>query len=113
MASSLVNVSGSSRCFERGVVTYSNESKQELLSVPEDVLIKHGAVSAECARFMAKSIKDLSGSDFGVSTTGISGPQGGTSQKPVGTTYIGICTKEEELTEHFIFKKSRNKTSNS
>ena len=87
----LTNISGSSAYFERGVVTYSNASKIEILKVDEDVIEKNGAVSLEVARQMAEGIKSISGSDLGLSITGIMGPTGAGIDKPIGLVYIGLC----------------------
>lgn len=108
IASTIVNVAGSSRCFDRGVVAYSNESKVEVLSVARETLKKYGAVSKECAMEMAKGIRKLGKTDIGVSTTGIAGPSGGSKEKPVGTTYVGISSKGFEVAEHFLFQRERN-----
>jgi nicotinamide-nucleotide amidase len=81
IADMITNVSGSSRYFERGVVTYSNESKIELLKVPLETIEKFGAVSEESATAMATGIKGLAGTDLGLAVTGIAGPSGGTPEK--------------------------------
>ncbi|MGA2604972.1 MAG: competence/damage-inducible protein A [Verrucomicrobiia bacterium] len=88
----ITNISGSSAVFINGCVTYSNESKVRLLGVRPDTLKARGAVSEEVAREMAEGIRVRSGTDFGVSTTGIAGPTGGTPEKPVGLVYIGLAT---------------------
>lgn len=87
----LTNISGSSKFLERGIVAYSNAAKVELLHVDEDAIQKHGVVSLEVARQLAEGVKAISGSDIGLSVTGIMGPTGGTENKPVGLVYIGIC----------------------
>ena len=91
VASRITDVSGSSAYFDRGVVTYSNDAKQQLLGVSREALDTHGAVSAPVAREMAAGIRDTAGTTWGVSTTGIAGPDGGTDEKPVGTVYIGVA----------------------
>ena len=91
LSSMLTNVSGSSAYFERGVVSYSNEAKFELLGVDPDVLEREGAVSAPVARQMARGVMESGGTAYGVSTTGIAGPTGGTPEKPVGTVFIGVA----------------------
>ena len=91
IASMITNFSGSSEFFERGIVSYSNASKVEILNVDEDIIGKFGAVSFEVARQMAEGIKSISGTDIGLSITGILGPTGGTPEKPVGTVFIGYC----------------------
>lgn len=107
LANKLTNVSGSSDYFERGVVTYSNQAKVDILQVPEKVLEKHGAVSAETAEAMAESVRKMSGVDFGISTTGIAGPSGGTKEKPVGLVYIGVSTEKETYSKRLLFFKER------
>jgi len=87
----LTNIAGSSRYVERGVVVYSNQAKEQLLGVPEDLLRAHGAVSAPVAEAMAAGICRISGSPCGIAVTGIAGPDGGTPAKPVGTVFIGAA----------------------
>ena len=103
----LTNVAGSSAYFERGVVVYSNRAKQELLGVPEAVLRTHGAVSAPCAEAMARGICERSGSACGLSVTGIAGPDGGTSQKPVGTVFFGVAVAGTVTSRRFRFLGDR------
>jgi len=87
----LTNVAGSSRYVERGVVVYSNQAKEQLLGVPEEMLRAHGAVSAPVAEAMAAGICRISGSACGIAVTGIAGPDGGTPAKPVGTVFIAAA----------------------
>ncbi|RKX96217.1 MAG: competence/damage-inducible protein A [Spirochaetes bacterium] len=89
LAKTITNVSGSSDYFIGGVVSYSNQVKNEVLGVKTSTLEKYGAVSSQTAKEMAKGVKNKLKSDIGLSTTGIAGPTGGTSDKPVGTVYIG------------------------
>jgi nicotinamide-nucleotide amidase len=91
LASTVTDVPGSSDYFDRGAVTYSNAAKQELLGVSREALDAHGAVSSDVAVEMARGIRDTAGTTWGVSTTGIAGPGGGTDEKPVGTVYIGVA----------------------
>ena len=107
VAHTLTNISGSSDYFDRGVVSYSNKSKMELLDVPKDLLKKHGAVSKEVAEAMAKGIRIKSDVDIGISTTGIAGPTGGTEEKPVGLVYIAVSTKDDTKVEKFLFTGNR------
>jgi nicotinamide-nucleotide amidase len=93
----LTNVSGSSAYVERGVVTYSNRSKIELLGVSDELIRMHGAVSKEVAEAMATGIRRVAGTDIGLSTTGIAGPTGGTDEKPVGLVWIGYASKGETV----------------
>lgn len=102
LAHTLTNVSGSSAYFDRGVITYSNTAKIEVLGVPENLLKKHGAVSSEVAVAMAQGIQQRASVDYGLATTGIAGPTGGTKEKPVGLIYIAIAT-----TDSVVFKRLR------
>jgi nicotinamide-nucleotide amidase len=103
----LTNVSGSSAYFERGVVSYSNQAKFDLLDVDPDVLEREGAVSAPVARQMARGVKDSGGTAYGVSTTGIAGPTGGTPEKPVGTVFIGVASERSVTATRYEFEGSR------
>ena len=94
VAKRLTDVSGASDVFLGGAVTYANEAKVKLLGVNEDDLKKHGAVSEVVAAQMAEGIRLALGADFGVSTTGIAGPTGGTEEKPVGTVFVGVSSKK-------------------
>ena len=84
-------VPGSSAYFKGGVLTYSDEVKASLLEVPKDLLSKHGAVSAEVAAAMARNVRSRLGADFGISITGIAGPDGGSASKPVGLVFFGLA----------------------
>jgi nicotinamide-nucleotide amidase len=103
----LTNLSGSSKFLERGIVAYSNAAKVELLNVNEETIIKFGAVSLEVARQMAEGIKAISGSDIGISITGILGPTGATPTKPVGLVYIGLCDSTICTAREFLFGDDR------
>jgi nicotinamide-nucleotide amidase len=87
----LVEVPGISSFFLADVVAYSNEAKENLLGVPHETLVAHGAVSEPVARAMAEGARRAAGSDLGISTTGIAGPTGGTEEKPVGLVYVGVA----------------------
>jgi len=89
-AAALTDIPGISRCFQRGLVTYSNEAKMDELGVKAETLEKYGAVSEETALEMAEGLKRVSGSDICISVTGVAGPDGGTKEKPVGLVYIGL-----------------------
>lgn len=95
VGSKVTNVPGASRFFERSIITYSNDAKLDLLNVEIDTLEKTGAVSAEIARQMARGVRENAGTKWGVSTTGIAGPSGGTPEKPVGTVFIGTACFED------------------
>jgi nicotinamide-nucleotide amidase len=98
VAHRLTEVPGSSNYFMEGVVTYSNEAKTRLLGVPAELIERHGAVSAEVAEAMAEGVKRRAATDFGLSVTGIAGPDGGTPEKPVGLVYISLA--DDAHTEH-------------
>ena len=93
LAARLINVPGVSEVFKSGYITYSNKAKRRLLGIKKNSLLKHGAVSEEIAREMAKGAAMVSKSDVTVSVTGIAGPDGGSEEKPVGLVYIGcnVC----------------------
>lgn len=91
VGSKITDVPGSSGYFDRSLVTYSNDAKMELLDVDPATLEAHGAVSEETAEQMARGVRNNAGTTWGVSTTGIAGPGGGTDTKPVGTIFIGIA----------------------
>ena len=103
----LTNISGSSKFYERGVITYSNASKVELLKVNEDTLSEYGAVSLEVARQMAEGVRAISGTDLGLAVTGIMGPTGASSEKPVGLVYIGFCDDKVCTAKKFQFGEDR------
>jgi nicotinamide-nucleotide amidase len=103
----LTDVPGSSDYLERAVVVYSNRSKTELLNIPPEVIAEHGAVSEPAARLMAKQVRELSGSTFGLSVTGIAGPTGGTPEKPVGTVFIGVAAASGEEVNNYRFHGTR------
>lgn len=107
VADKITNVSGSSNYFERGVVTYSNKSKIELLGVPGELISAHGAVSREVAEAMAAGIRQRSQTSIGLSTTGIAGPTGGTPEKPVGLVWIGYADKDITFALKFNFGDNR------
>jgi len=107
MAHKLTNIPGISQYFERGVVSYSNRSKQELLKVKADTIKEYGAVSEQTAKEMARGIRLTSDTDIGVSITGIAGPDGGTPEKPVGLVYIGYSDSDSEYAEQYFFNGER------
>lgn len=107
LAKTITDTPGASGVFDMSVVTYSNESKQRLLSVSEETLRNYGAVSVETAREMASGIKALSGADIALSVTGIAGPTGGSDGKPVGTVCIGVAYGEKCVAQTFVFVGTR------
>ena len=107
VASSLTDVPGSSAYFDRGFITYSNEAKIDMLDVNPITIQAFGAVSEQCARLMARGAHAHSNAGIAVSVTGVAGPDGGTTEKPVGTVYIGLATADEALVHHHLFEGDR------
>lgn len=91
IASSIVDIAGASDCFNEGYITYSNEAKMRNLSVKESTLMQYGAVSTQTAKEMAMGVRKKAHADFGIASTGIAGPGGGSPEKPVGLVYIACA----------------------
>ncbi|MEF3168458.1 MAG: CinA family nicotinamide mononucleotide deamidase-related protein [Deltaproteobacteria bacterium] len=108
IASRITRVPGSSAWFDRGVITYSNCSKIQILGVPEEILERHGAVSEETAIHMVKGIIRIAHVPFGIAVTGIAGPSGGTEEKPVGTVHIALATPDWTASHRFRFSGTRS-----
>ena len=106
IAQRIVNVSGASEVFGYGFVTYSNKAKHKCLGVKKRTLKEQGAVSAKCAREMAKGACKASGADISISVTGLAGPGGGTKETPVGTVFMGCCYKARLLPRSSTYRKS-------
>ena len=104
-SSALTSVSGSSKVFTMGLVTYSNQSKNRLLKVPKQIIKKYGAVSVQCCFSMVNNLSKISKSNVAVSITGIAGPSGGTKQKPVGLVYVGLKKANKVKINRYLFKK--------
>jgi nicotinamide-nucleotide amidase len=107
IAHKLTNVPGISRYFLEGIVAYSNDTKIEVLSVPKEMIEKHGAVSPEVAEAMAKGVQLRSDSNFAIGVTGIAGPTGATPTKPVGLVYIAVAIPGDVQVQEFRFGGSR------
>ena len=107
LSNSITSVSGSSKIFTLGLVTYSNQSKINILKVPKKIIIKHGAVSYETCISMVKNLNNISNTNISVSITGVAGPKGGTKQKPVGLVFIGIKKGNKTLVRKFLFKNKK------
>jgi nicotinamide-nucleotide amidase len=107
LAHSITSIPGSSRYFQGGVVAYSNALKTSLLGVPEETLESHGAVSEETIRAMAEGVRERLNTDFGVATSGIAGPGGGTPDKPVGTVWIAVAGPEETVAKKILLSNNR------
>jgi nicotinamide-nucleotide amidase len=103
----LTNISGSSAYYEYGLITYSNEAKLKLLRVPEQLILSHGAVSEPVARSMAQGVRSFAKADYGLSITGIAGPEGGSAEKPVGLVFIGLASEEETFVKEYRLIGSR------
>ena len=107
LSSSMTSISGSSKVFTIGLVTYSNQSKINILKVPKNVIRKHGAVSYETCLSMVKNLSKISKTNIAVSITGIAGPKGGAKQKPVGLVFIGIKKGNKTLVKKYLFKNKK------
>ncbi len=107
LASSITAVSGASKVFDLGLVTYSNKAKIEVLKINKTIIRKYGAVSYECCSAMVNNLSKISKANINVSVTGIAGPKGSTSHKPVGLVYIGLKKGKKTQIFKYLFK---NKT---
>ena len=107
LASTITSISGASKIFNLGLVTYSNQSKIKILKVNKNIIKKYGAVSHECCSAMVKNLSKISKADINVSITGIAGPKGGNIQKPVGLVYIGIKKGNKIQINKCLFKSKK------
>ena len=107
LASSITSVSGASKIFKLGLVTYSNQSKIKILKINKNIIKKYGAVSHECCFAMVKNLSKISKANINVSITGIAGPKGGTIQKPVGLVYIGVKKGNKIQVNKCLFKNKK------
>ena len=107
LSSTITSISGSSKVFTFGLVTYSNQSKINILKIPEIIIIKHGAVSYETCLSMVKNLNKISKCNISVSITGIAGPGGGSKHKPVGLVYIGIKKGNKTLVRKYLFRNKK------
>ena len=107
LASSITSISGASKVFNLGLVTYSNQSKIKILKVNRNIIKKYGAVSHECCYVMVKNLSKISKANINISITGIAGPKGGTKQKPVGLVYIGVKKGNKISINKFLFKTKK------
>ncbi|UZP69205.1 CinA family protein [Desulfovibrio mangrovi] len=108
IAAALTDVSGSSGWFAGGVVAYANEIKEQVLGVPHDTLVTHGAVSGETVEAMVRGATRVLGVDCAVAVSGIAGPSGGTPEKPVGTVWLAACAGEALAVRRFVFSGNRD-----
>ena len=104
LSSAITSVSGSSKVFTMGLVTYSNQAKTSILKVPQKIIKKYGSVSVQCCLAMVNNLSKISNSKVCVSITGIAGPKGGSKQKPVGLVYIGIRVGKKVIVNKCNFK---------
>ena len=107
LSSSITSISGSSKVFTLAFVTYSNQSKIDILKIPKKKILKHGAVSFETCLSMVKNLNKISKTNISVSITGVAGPKGGTKQKPVGLVFIGIKKGNKTLVKRYLFKNKK------
>ena len=107
LASSITSISGSSKIFNLGLVTYSNQAKIKFLKVNKNIIKKYGAVSHECCSAMVNNLSKISKANINVSITGIAGPKGGTKLKPVGLVYIGIKKGNKIQIFKYLFKNKK------
>ncbi len=109
LASSITAIRGSSKIFTLGLITYSNQSKINILKVRRNIIIKHGAVSYETCLSMVKNLSLISKTHISVSITGVAGPGGGTKSKPVGLVYVGVKKGKKILIKKYLFKSKKRK----
>ena len=106
-ASAITSISGASKVFNLGLVTYSNQAKIKILKVNKNIIKKYGAVSYECCYAMVNNLSKISKANINVSITGIAGPKGGTKQKPVGLVYIGVKKGNKTQINKCLFKSKK------
>jgi nicotinamide-nucleotide amidase len=109
LASEITSISGASKVFGLGLVTYSNQAKITVLKVNKSIIQKYGAVSPQCCEAMVKNLSKISKAQINVSITGIAGPNGGTKKKPVGLVYIGVKKNNKILITKNVFKEKSRK----
>ena len=107
LASSITSISGASKVFNLGLVTYSNQAKIKVLKINKNIIKKYGAVSHECCYAMVKNLSRISKANINVSITGVAGPKGGTKQKPVGLVYIGVKKGNKVQVNKCLFKSKK------
>ena len=107
LASTITSISGSSKIFNLGLVTYSNQAKIKILKVNKSIIKKYGAVSYECCYAMVNNLSKISKASINVSITGIAGPKGGTKKKPVGLVYIGVKKGNKIEITRCLFKSKK------
>ena len=110
LASSITSISGASKVFNLGLITYSNQAKIKFLKINQNIIKKYGAVSPECCEAMVQNLAKISKAQINVSITGVAGPNGGTKTKPVGLVYIGVKKNNKTLITKNLFKRKSRKT---
>jgi len=110
LSSKCTRLSGSSKYFQMGLVTYSNNAKIKILKVKKKIIDKYGSVSPECCGSMVQGLTKISKSKINISITGIAGPNGGTKDKPVGLVYIGLTKRNKTIVSKNFFKKKDRKS---
>ena len=109
LASSITSISGASKVFNLGLITYSNLAKIKILKINKKIIQKYGAVSQECCKAMVVNLSKISRANINISITGIAGPKGGTKKKPVGLVYIGLKKGKKIIISKNIFKSKNRK----
>jgi len=112
IAQKITSIAGSSQYFKGSIIAYANEIKSNVLNIDETIIEKYGAVSEAVAKLMAENVRDIMKTDVGISTTGIAGPGGGTEEKPVGTVWIALATKEKTIAKKYQFGNQRERNIN-
>ena len=107
LTSSITSISGASKIFDLGLITYSNQAKIKILKVNKNIIKKYGAVSHQCCYAMVKNLSKISKANINVSITGIAGPKGGTKQKPLGLVYIGVKKGNKIEINRYLFKSKK------
>ena len=107
LASTITSISGSSKVFNMGLITYSNNAKIKLLKVPKKTITEYGAVSYETCLSMVKNLSKISKSNISISVTGVAGPSGGTKEKPIGLVFIGLKKGNKTIIRKNLFKSKK------
>jgi nicotinamide-nucleotide amidase len=110
LANTITSISGASKVFNMGFITYSNQAKMKILKISKNIIIKYGAVSSQCCKAMVVNLSKISKANINVSITGIAGPNGGTKKKPVGLVYIGIKKGNKIIIIKNLFKSKKRKS---
>ena len=106
LASKITSISGASKVFNLGLITYSNQAKIKVLKINKNIIRKYGAVSYQCCFAMVNNLSKISKANINISITGIAGPNGGTKKKPIGLVYIGLTNGNKIVVKKYLFKKN-------